>query len=122
MLINLSNHPHTKWSEAQRQEALERWHMVEDRPFPDVDPRMEPATLARVAADIANEIAARHPQAVLCQGEYTMTYALVKELQRRGLRVVAAVSARKSTEETGPNGETVKRSVFRFVAFRPYPR
>jgi len=83
---------------------------------------MGPEMLEWQAMEIVREIESRHPSAVLCQGEHTMTYALVKEMQRRGLHVVAATSARESTEETGRNGETVKRSVFRFVTFRPYPR
>ena len=56
---------------------------------------------------------------VLCQGEFTLTYAVVSRLLRFGVEVASAFSERIVNEERV--GEEVRKiSVFRFYGFRKY--
>jgi CO dehydrogenase nickel-insertion accessory protein CooC1 len=54
----------------------------------------------------------------MVQGEFTLTFALVKALQRRGIACFAAVGER-DVEEVG-GSVTLRR--FAFVRFREFPR
>lgn len=74
----------------------------------------------RTAQKIAVEVKGLKPDAVMCQGEFTLTYALVKAMKECGITVVAACSQRCTEETTDENGNTVKKAVFRFVQFREY--
>ena len=57
--------------------------------------------------------------AVMAQGEFTLTYAVVSRLRNRGITVLSAVTKRDSTEEV-VNGEVRKTAIFRFAGFREY--
>ena len=81
MLINLTNHPVTFWPRVQREEAERRWGSVTDLPFPAVDPNSSTCEVTAQARELVRQAAALHPDAVLCQGEMTMTMALVLYFQ-----------------------------------------
>ena len=121
MLINLTNHPYRLWSNAQRYAAESLWGEITDYPFPAVDPESDETSILRLAEKTTDAIALAKPQAVLCQGELTLTAALISQLQRQGIPCYAACCARNAQEKQSGNGETVKTSVFRFVRFRRYP-
>lgn len=38
MLINLSNHPSTKWGKKQKQAAIAQYNEILDLPFPQIEP------------------------------------------------------------------------------------
>ena len=119
IFINLSSHPSTAWSLQQLSEASKYGDIV-DRAFPEVDPHMSGEDVRKTAQNIAAEIAEIKPDAVMCQGEFTLTYALVQALKAYQITVFAACSQRCTEETTDENGNTVKKAVFRFVQFRTY--
>jgi len=121
MLINCSNHPSAAWSSAQRQAALRAYGSVQDYPFPAVDPSWDETHLSQMAAILCAEITAMQPDAVLCQGEMGLCFALVSTLQQKGIPVVHACSERCVREKQTPDGSTVKLSEFIFRGFRRYP-
>ena len=59
--------------------------------------------------------------AVMCQGEFSLSYAVIAGLQKAGVRVVSAVSERKTVVKI-QDGASVKTSVFRFAGYREYCR
>jgi CRISPR-associated protein Csx16 len=115
IFANLSNHPSADWSEAQRDAALAYADRIEDVPFPAVPP-----ALGRNRFNgLVKETAARVPAATthaMVQGEFTLCFALVRELQRRGIACFAAATDRDVDVAGG-----AKLSRFDFVRFREYP-
>lgn len=125
MLLNLSNHPKTKWDYAQLQAALDQFGSVEDVPFPPIDPKasqQEVTVIAQEYVDKCLDILAKAPNeashAVHIMGEYTFTYQFLKEMEKRGILCVASTTERIVTED--PADPTKKITVFKFVQFRPY--
>jgi len=118
--LNLSNHKFEAWSQEQRREAEERWGYVEDFPFPAVPASMDEKELYRMAVTLVDEIIKKQPDAIMCQGEFTLTFALVRLFQKQGIPVVSACTERSVTEKYLEDGTIEKKSVFRFVRFRAY--
>ena len=120
MLLNLTNHPSQRWPEEQLRTAEARWGSVADFPFPAVEPEASTAQVAELARQITGQVCALRPEAILCQGEMTLTAGLVALLQREGFPVYAACSRRESRESVR-DGVVVKTASFRFAGFREYP-
>lgn len=59
-------------------------------------------------------------RAVMCQGEFTLSYAIIKRLKERGICAVAACSRREAEEILQEDGSTRKKVVFHFEGFREY--
>ena len=119
MLINLSNHPYSKWSVDQTEAANRFGGGIVDLPFPIVDPSADEdhvAALADIYCAKVMEIANGQPVTVHIMGEMTLTFALVRKLQEISITCVAATTRR----ETIDYAEGRKESVFRFVRFREY--
>ena len=119
VFINHTNHCSEYWSEEERHAAAALGRIV-DMAFPDILPSASEAEIEQLAEAMAQQIAAQEPAAVLCQGEYTYTYALVKRLIEKGIYVVAACSERVVEEHHEPDGSTRRISQFRFKRFRFY--
>lgn len=119
MFINFTNHPSPLWS-PQQMEAARRFGEVIDMPFPNVPPEATEADVARMAAEAVSSILVLAPAAVLCQGEMTLTYRIVRLLSEHGIPALAACSERITTETVGPDGTTSKISRFEFRGFRRY--
>ncbi len=119
MFVNISNHPLKNWSEAQIR-AAEAWGELRDYPFPQVSPYAKEEEIAETADRIVREVMEMQPAAVMCQGEFTLSYALISRLRRQGVTVVAACSDRRVTEKMLPDGTTVKTAEFIFCGFREY--
>ncbi|MCX7983504.1 MAG: CRISPR-associated protein [Bacteroidetes bacterium] len=121
MLINLSNHPFTTWSQRQVEAATQLYGAVVDLPFPVVSPESdEPAVqaLAHTYYDQCKQILSTVPterNAVHVMGELTFTVALVSLLLRANIECVASTTDRIVEERNG-----VKFSQFQFVRFRRY--
>ncbi len=118
MFINLSNHASECWPQEQR-EAAGQWGEVVDYPFPAVPADMDGTQVSEMAEKIVDEIMAMAPHIVMCQGEFTLSYAIIRALRARGVTVVAACSERR-VKETLVDGKYEKRAGFEFVRFREY--
>ena len=119
MFINFTNHPFAQWS-AEQKAAAQIYGEVIDLAFPAIDPSANEAALDSLASAYAARILHLNPDAVLCQGECTFVYRIVRQLEAAGIPVLAACSRRKSQETTYPDGSTLKRSIFVFAGFRRY--
>ncbi len=121
MFINLTNHPSDRWSEEQRNAALEYGQIV-DIPFPQVPPEANEDYIALLADSLMLNVLTKRrqtnlePIVVHLAGEHTLVYALVSRLRHAGIRCVASTTQRVAEEEA--NG--MKLSQFRFVRFREY--
>jgi hypothetical protein len=119
MLLNLSNHPISRWSDEQVAVAKQLFGEIEDYPFPQIDPQWDAAQVEEFSNEILNDIIHRYGYkdvTVHLMGELTFCFALLKKLQHRGIRCVASTTER-ITEEQG-KGTIIKQ--FRFVRFREY--
>ena len=123
MLINLSNHPSSKWSEAQLN-AAQSYGEVEDMNFPLIPPEWDESQVTDLAKDYAERIVRRLNEAgggrhaVHIMGEMTFTCTLVRLLQQQGITCIASTSQR-IVEEDPASGK--KTAYFRFERFRNYP-
>lgn len=118
VFVNHSNHPSEKWSAAQRESALEYGRIV-DLAFPMIKSDWDEDAVSAVAKETYEQIIPLNPAIVLCQGEFTYTFDLVRLLKEAGITVVAACSERKVREEQ--EGDVSRRvSYFEFVRFREY--
>jgi hypothetical protein len=122
MLINLSNHPSSGWSEPQL-EAAREWGKINDLPFPVIDPEGEEENIQELAQDHLQSIhemlaGCEGPHAVHLMGEHTFCFAMTALLQKEGITCLVSTTHRKVTFES--NG--AKTTHFRFVKFRRYPK
>jgi len=121
MLINLSNHPLSTWSELQIEAAKEQFSDIVDLQFPAIDPAADETEIERLADIFLNEIMqiseklATKP-VVHLMGEYSFSYALTNRLKLAGIEVVVSTSMRQSEM----NFDGTKTIRFDFVRFRKY--
>lgn len=119
MLINLSNHPSDKWSEAQTAAANEQFGEIVDLPFPQIEPNASKEDIFKIAQDYHNRVhqkGAPETTAIHIMGEMTLTYQLVGMLKDTGYRCYASTTIREVYEQE-PGKKTV---IFQFVSFREY--
>lgn len=118
--INFSNHPSSNWSNEQLY-AIRMFTggTIIDIPFPQVSASADESEITMLASDYLDTICSFHPAAVMCQGEFGLTYQVVKQLKDIGIRVVYSCSERSTVEEKTETG-SVKTSEFTFVRFREY--
>ena len=119
IFINFTNHPSDKWSIPQRQ-AAEKYGKIIDIPFPDVDSTLSSQEIEAMAAAEAKKILKYEPETVLCQGEFSLCFSVVRYLQEAGVTVLAACSRRAVKEIIGDDGITRKTAEFEFIQFREY--
>ena len=117
VFINFSNHPSSRWSQPQLS-AAEKYGRVIDEPFPAVPADIDEAGVARLAGEATERILSQRPAAVLCQGEFTLAFAVTERLKAKGVTVLAASSDRVLETEADENGGTRKVTVFRFTRYR----
>jgi hypothetical protein len=131
MLINLSNHPLSRWSPEQRQAAEREFGAIVDVPFPQIKPDDSLTSVREVvrcsvqdcltllqttAHQTEREGIPQQRNAIHVMGEYTFTFLFVNEMQAKNIRCLASTTERIVTEN--PDGS--KTTIFRFVQFRPY--
>lgn len=123
MLLNFSNHPSSLWLERQVQEALNRFHKIQDLPFPSVSPHASEVEIIQIAEEYLRkilELKAIHPElAVHIMGEFTLTHRLVNELTKHDIPCYASTTERQVVEVVEDN-MVKKQIVFNFVKFREY--
>ena len=119
MFINFSNHDSSNWSETQIYAAMQ-WGNITDVRFPNVPAEATEEDIQRLSCQCVNQICAFQPEAVMCQGEFTLAFAVVTMLKKKGITVVSACSERKAVESFLEDGSCKKSSIFEFVKFRKY--
>ena len=118
MLINLSNHPSSKWSEEQLLAAKE-YGEVTDLSFPIVDPSGDEIYMHGLVDEYEEKIkdmAVDYDFTIHVMGEMNFTYSFVKRMQCLGIKCVASTTKRIVKELK--SGEKITK--FQFVRFRNY--
>lgn len=147
-VINLSNHPSTRWSSEQVEAA---WNLllpsckrkddhgeecytvvtgIEDWPFPQVDPRFDESQLAGLVKRTLDELIEIHGEniAIHLMGESGFVVRAVTMLRvwqhetsdGIGITCFHSTTERVVEETMQPDGSTMKSATFKFVAFREY--
>jgi NAD(P)H-flavin reductase len=118
MFVNFTNHPSQYWSDRQL-DAARKYGDIYDISFPDVNSRATYGQVRKYARKYTEQIVKFSPRAVLCQGEFTLVFAVVELLKSRGITVLAACTKRIVTENM-ENGVTKKSTEFKFISFRKF--
>lgn len=113
--VNFTNHPVDTWDKAQLA-AAEKYGEIAEVAFPVVNSKASEKDIANLADEMEEKIMALDPAAVMCQGEFTLAYAVIRRLRNRGIKVVAACSERM----VEMNEEGKKVVTFHFEQFREY--
>ena len=121
MFINFSNHPSDNWDENQLAEAGKYGEIV-DIPFPLVSPEGDEDYIRSLAEQSVEKIleVEKPPEAVMVQGEFNLTYAVVTRLLNMHIRVVTACTERNVRIKINSAGESIRESRFIFTRFREY--
>ena len=119
MFVNYSNHPSSKWNKEQIEAASEYGNII-DVPFFQVDPACSSDEVKTIAEKETEKIMSYDPSAVLCVGDFSLTYQIVTNLKEKGIKVLSASSKREVIEEKTDSGENTKKTVFKFEGFREY--
>jgi hypothetical protein len=126
MLLNFSNHPSSKWSEKQRQTAIEQYGRIQDMAFPNVPPSASSDDIKKLAYEYIKQIRAlanpqysgekNQPFAIHIMGEMTLIYRIISFLKRSKITCLASTSERNTVE----NEDGSKTIQFEFIQFREY--
>lgn len=119
--VNYSNHNSARWNDAQL-EAARAYGEVVDIPFAQVSPSATKAEVDALAEVEVQKILEATPSVVMVQGEMTLVYNVVRRLEGRGIKCVAACTRRRTDEEVqrlAAAGLT-KEGMFEFMGFREY--
>ena len=117
IFINFSNHPKVKWSNVQI-EAAEEFGDIVDVQFPNVSPYATEQDVQELSQKCLKEILQFNPYAVMCQGEYSLTYNITCELRKRNIPVVVTTTERVVSEYINQEGTTIKKIKYNFIKFR----
>lgn len=120
MLINLSNHPSSKWGEAQRNTAWQQFGDIQDMPFPNITPDWDTDEVETHAGEFYGrikeiEIEIGEKPVIHITGEITFCFLLIQMLLNDGFRCITSTTERIVKEENG-----IKTSEFKFKRFRNY--
>ena len=118
MFINFTNHPSKLWEKEQRDASLCYGDII-DLPFPNIDPMASKENIREEAARCVKRILSYNPDFVLCQGEFTLAYHVIRLLKENHITVGAACSKRQVTEKHGDTGNE-KTVLFHFIQYREY--
>ena len=130
MFINLSNHPVEQWDEGQKDAAVKLAGTIETIPFPVVPADADEYTVQKMADECVAIILDKEREsrqqkenfAVMVQGEFTLTFAIVSSLTEKGICCVASCSTREKISSMNEKGENISVARFRFTRFRKYTR
>lgn len=119
--VNFTNHSSSKWGEIQV-EAAKKYGDIIDIPFPAVDPLATKEDISTLAEKSVEEILKASPSAVMAQGEFTLTFAVVNMLQQKGIKCVVACTRRRTDEEVQQLAAAglTREGMFAFMGFREY--
>lgn len=112
MLVNFSNYGSNLWSD-ELIEAAKQYGDVIDMNFPNVDNSLSEADISALADVLCDNILKHNPEAVICQGEFNLLYAVVCRLKDKNIKVMKLCLERKTNPITN-------KPVFEFIKFREY--
>lgn len=120
MLLNLSNHPSSKWSPEQLS-AAQQYGEIVDMAFPAIAAEADTSEIIDLAEKyyqmiVAQKHSVNEPIFVHLMGEFTFTFALVNRLCTNGIQCMASTTRRNVSENTDGS----KTTNFEFVRFRLY--
>lgn len=120
MLINLTNHPFEKWSDAQKQAAMQFGECI-DLPFPFVDPMADKTDIDQLTDQYLQKILEMAQDedteiVVHLMGEISFVYTLLEKLRVCNILSVLSTTERVSVD-LGDGERVIK---FNFVRFRSY--
>lgn len=118
MFVNFSNHPMDRWGEEQLA-AARSYGETAEAPFPAVPSMATEEEIRVLAQKSVEKIMQFAPDVVMCQGEFTVAFEVVRLLQKRGVTCVSACSERQTVESI-QDGVIKKESIFVFRKFRRY--
>ncbi len=123
VFVNFSNHPSAKW-EPEQVEAAQTYGHIVDVAFPIVQPNADENQIEQMADEAVDRIlsAGESVAAVMVQGEYTLTFAVVNRLISKGIKTFSACTERNVIESVDAEGNRIRESRFRFIGFREYRR
>lgn len=116
MLVNLSNHPSSKWNERQLITAIQKYQKVIDVPFPNIPPTYTKQEVQQLSKKYVRQILEKSPSVVHIMGEMTFTYTMVNLLKAANIQCIASTTERIVKEES--NGQRI--TTFKFTQFREY--
>ena len=122
--LNLSNHPVASWSQEQfdAARALDLGEPCDlEGGMPLVPPEASTEQVVVLAAELVRRAFEQGLWGAHVAGEFTLTSALVREFQWRGVRCFVATTRRESREVPVAGGGVERHSEFRFVRWREYP-
>lgn len=119
VFVNFSNHPSEGWNDEQIVAARQYGEIV-DVEFPKLNACMSENEIGMIGEDYVTKILKLSPDVVMCQGEFTLTFYVVKKLMNKGITCVSACSERTSIEVMQEDGSVRKESLFLFSGFRRY--
>lgn len=117
--VNFSNHPSNAWSDAQKK-AAEKYGQIVDIQFPEINPDMTEKEIFDLGTKNVERILLYNPKAVMCQGEFTLTFDMVNKLKTNNIICLSACSKRVVIEKILEDGSSKKEAIFSFVQFRRY--
>ncbi len=120
MFLNITNHPSGTWSSSQVSAAEKIGGEIVDLAFPDVPPDALAQDVLLFGQRLISETVTKKPSAVLVQGEFTLAFLVVRELQSLGFTCYAATTRRLSESKRLEGSATRVVSQFEFVQFRRY--
>ena len=96
VFINFSNHPSSNWSENQKKAVYDQYQaQIIDIPFPQVSAFADEGEIRSLAEQCVETICNHNPKAVMCQGEFGLTYQVITLLKRKGILTVYSCSERR---------------------------
>jgi len=121
MLINLSNHPVSSWSNNQIETAQKQFGKIIDMDFPNVNPNWSEVEIEELSDKYFDDIililnnSKEKTNAVHVMGELNFTFNIVTKLLNNRIICVASTTQR-NTKNIGDK----KLTEFNFVKFRKY--
>ncbi|MCR5603181.1 MAG: hypothetical protein K6G27_05700 [Lachnospiraceae bacterium] len=125
MFINFSYTSYKEWPEDQIKAAREYGEIV-DFLFPEVSADADETEIEEMADECGREIyealeeCGTDANAVLVEGEYTLTFSLVNRLKELNIGALSAGLEKHDMESTDSNGNKIKESYYIFKRFREY--
>lgn len=115
LLINVSNHPVSNWSDEQKK----GWDKIIDIPFPNVPPQADTNELVDLKEKIFNKVLEIKNEYnvelfVMLQGEFTLCYMLYGSICMNTYAILAIPTTERVVEEK----DGKKISTFKFVKWR----